>query len=272
MSNRMYEPIRKKIEEWIDYDVHKPDLPYRGNETLHNEYRRWHDRDCVLTGGNLNADTMFSLWRPLANTIIRLNDKDVIQDGKYKFIRELIKHDTMERLLPAEQPIVQKLSILFELGMGRENVFLLPAKKLNLIRGRWPYEDYMPVFLLESFKDGAFAQYWQSEEDYIQWIMREHMEVFFDGDIAPKNIRDLSGAGDLRKSLAPNGIEGMEHMIDNYIEILKERRKCFSDEELEDAAKADEMMREDSRIRTFGDRIANREPDAIMQVKDLMDV
>ena len=35
IENKVHEPIRKKIEEWIDYDVHKPDVPYRGNEKVH---------------------------------------------------------------------------------------------------------------------------------------------------------------------------------------------------------------------------------------------
>ncbi|MCI8359683.1 MAG: hypothetical protein HFI51_16320 [Lachnospiraceae bacterium] len=271
IENKVYEPIRKKIEEWIDYDVHKPDVPYYGNEKVHDEYRRWHDRDCVMTGGDLNADTMFSLWRPLANTIIRLHDKNVIQGGKYKFIRELMKDDNMEKYLPAGQPVVKKLSLLFELGMGRENVFLLPDRKINPARNRRPYEDYMPVFLLESFGDGAFACYWQNEEDYIQWIIREHLEVFFDGDIVPGNIKDLSGAGDIQKPFAPDGIQAMEHMIDNYIGILQERRKCFTAEELKGAGTIDDMIRKGSRIQAFNDRIVNGEPEAIMQIKDVME-
>ena len=272
MSNKIYEPIRRKIEEWIDYDVHSPNVPYRGNEEVHDEYRRWHDRDCVLTGGNLYADTIFSLWRPLANTIIRLNDKSVIHGGKYNFIREVLKEDNMEKLLPVEQPIVKKLSTLFELGMGRENVFLLPNRELNVARGRKPYEDYVPFFLLESFGDGVFAHYWSSPEEHLQWIKKEHFQVFFDGDISPENIKDLSCSGDIRKSLAADGIQPMESMLDNYISILQERRKLFTAEELENAERMEEMIREQSRIQTFRDRIANGEPDALMQVKDVMDV
>lgn len=173
-----------------------------------------------------------------------------------------MKDNNMEKYLPAGQPIVKKLSLLFELGM--ENVFLLPDRKLNPARGRRPYEDYMPVFLLESFGDGAFARYWQNEEDYIQWIIREHLEMFLDGDIAPGNIKDLSGAGDIRKSFAPSGMQAMEHMIDNYIDILRERRKCFTAEEIKGAVTMDKMMREDSRIQAFSDRIANGEPEAVM--------
>lgn len=271
MSNKIYEPIRRKIEEWIDYDVHSPNVPYQGNEKVHDEYRRWHDRDCVLTGGNLYADTMFSLWRPLANTIIRLNGGSVIHGGKYRFIRELLKEDNMEKLLPVEQQIVQKLSVLFELGLGRENVFLLPNRELNVARGRKPYEDYVPFFLLESFGDGVFAHYWNSPEEHLQWIEQEHFQVFFDGDISPENIKDLSGAGDIRKPLAPDGIQPMERMLDNYIRILQERRKLFTAEELENAAVMDKMMRDDRRIQEFRDRIENGEPEALMQVKDVME-
>lgn len=272
MSNKIYEPIRRKIEEWIDYDVHSPNVPYRGNEEVHDEYRRWHDRDCVLTGGNLYADTVFSLWRPLANTIIRLNDKSVIHGGKYNFIRELIKDDNMERLLPVEQPIVKKLCTLFELGMGRENVFLLPDRQLNVARGRKPYEDYVPVFLLESFGEGVFARYWSSPEEHLQWIKQEHFQVFFDGDISPENIKDLSGSGDIRNPFPPDSIQLMERMLDQYISILQERRKLFTAEELENAARMEETMREESRIQAFKDRIASGEPEALMQVKDVMDV
>lgn len=220
----------------------------------------------------MNADTMFRFWRPLANTIIRLHDKDVIQGGKYKFIRELMKDNNMQKYLPIEQPIVKKLSLLFELGMGRENVFLLPARKLNLAKGQKPYEDYMPVFLLESFGDGAFAHYWQNEEDYIQWIIREHLEMFFDGDIAPGNIKDLSGAGDIRKSVAPDGMQAMEHMLDNYIGLLRERRKCFTAQELKDAETMDGIMRESSRLRAFSGHIVNGEQKAIRWIKDVMEV
>lgn len=57
------------------------------------------------------------------------------------------------------------------------------------------------------------------------------MPVFFNGDISPENIKDLSGTGDVRNSLAPDGIRPMEYMIDNYINILQERRKYFTAEE-----------------------------------------
>ena len=60
-------------------------------------------------------------------------------------------------------------------------------------------------------------------------------------------------------------------MIDNYIGILQERRKCFTAEELKRAGTLDDMIRKGSRIRAFNDRIVNGEPEAIMQIKDVME-
>ena len=47
------ETIKTHIQYWIDY---------KGDG---DEYRRTHDLDCILTDGNLFADTLFSLWLPL---------------------------------------------------------------------------------------------------------------------------------------------------------------------------------------------------------------
>lgn len=163
-QSRIYEPIRKKIEEWIQYDDHKPAGEYCDNEEEHDEYRKWYDRDCVLAGGNLRADTMFSLWLSLRHTIVRINAAKIIQAvgdicSKYDFLRDLMKGDNLEKLLPEHMPIIAKLSALFELGMGRENVFLLPDRQLNLLRGGKPYWDYIPAFLLASFPGGEFEHY-----------------------------------------------------------------------------------------------------------------
>ena len=181
-----YKPIRSKIEEWIRYDDHKPAGEYYDNVEAHDEYRRWHDRDCVLTGGCLEADTMFSLWLPLRHTIVRINDMEVIRQvgniyRKYDFLRELIKGNNLQKLLPASMPITVKLSTLFALGMGRENVLILPDRQLNSLRGKKPYWDYVPAFLQASFPEAKFASYWGSPQEHLEWIRREHFQVFFDG-------------------------------------------------------------------------------------------
>lgn len=232
MSQNIYEPIRRKVEEWLWYDENQPKGNYFANVEEHDRFRSLHDRDCMLTGGNLRADTLFSLWTPLRHTIMRLNNKETIRSvgdisKKYVFLREFIKGHNIETLLPESESIVWKLSELFELGMGRENVFLLPARQLNCARARKPYDDYVPVMLAEAFPGGAFSEYWDSPEAYRRWIDEEHMEMFFDGGIFPEHVRDLSGSGDVHISLAPEGVASMERMLDNYIAVLKTRKQYF---------------------------------------------
>ena len=232
MGRTIYEPIRKKVEEWLWYDENQPEGNYFANVEEHDRFRSLHDRDCMLTGGDLKADTLFSLWTPLRHTIVRLNDQETIRavgdiSKKYVFLREFIKEDNIEKLLPETESIVHRLSELFARGMGRENVFLLPERKQNCARARKPYYDYVPVMLLEAFPGGVFSKYWDSPEAYLRWIGEEHMEMFFDGGISPEHIRDLSGSGDAHDSLAPEGVEAMERMLENYITVLKERKRFY---------------------------------------------
>ena len=58
-----------------------------------------------------------------------------------------------------------------------------------------------------------------------EWIRREHLQMFFDGETVPEHIRDLSGSGDIAGSLPPEGVQPMEDMINRYIRILEERKE-----------------------------------------------
>ena len=266
--DKIYESIRKKIVEWNQYDTNKPTSDYWENQEEQDEYRRWNDRDCVLTGGNLYADTMFSLWTPLRATIERLHTPDEIAavgniKSKYAFIREVLKGNNLEKMLPETESIVQKLSQLFELGMGRENVFLLPDRNLNPARARRPFCDYIPVFLLECFPGGEFADAWNNTEEYVSWVKKENLHVFFDGDIMPENIRDLAGSGDIRMTQAPTGVAPMEKMIEQYINILQERRKCFTKEELQEAKIKGELLEEQCRMKEFRSRLQAGDAQAV---------
>ena len=232
MGRTIYEPIRKKVEEWLWYDENQPEGNYFANVEEHDRFRSLYDRDCMLTGGDLKADTLFSLWTPLRHTIVRLNDRETIRSvgdisKKYVFLREFIKEDNIEKLLPETESIVHRLSELFARGMGRENVFLLPERKLNCARARKPYYDYVPVMLLEAFPGGVFSEYWDSPEAYLRWIGEENLELFFDGGFSPEQIWFLCGWGDEHDSLAPEGVEAMERMLENYIAVLKERKRFY---------------------------------------------
>ena len=71
-------------------------------------------------------------------------------------------------------------------------------------------------------------------------------------------------------SLAPEGVEGMEHMLDYYIRILRERKKYFTEEELIAAGRMDLMFCKDKRIQKFSDRVARGEKRALAQIADVM--
>jgi hypothetical protein len=250
-SNEIYEPIIRQLAYWKDY--HKRDLERRekrrkGDEAVcsDDEFRAANDRDCMLTGGNLNADTIFSLWLPLRHTIKRINSDKVISrigniNDKKSFVCALLERDNLEKLLPKELGIVRTLSELFAYGMERENVMLLPKryfyhgrskKCLNSAKGGRPYWDYVPRFLYEMLDGGDFSGVVGNDDEACRtWIKQQNMTMFFkDGILDREHIIDLAGCGNVMVSLAPKGSsyeEGLrlqENMLRNYIDILKIRK------------------------------------------------
>jgi hypothetical protein len=240
-SNKIYEPIIKELEYWEDY--HK-----RDEES--DEFRAANDRDCILTGGNLNADTIFSLWLPLRHTIARINSEEKISEivgmsivgmKKEAYVRALLWEDNLEKLLPKELSIVRTLSELFVYGMERENVMILPKRyfyyngkeeSLNFTRGGKPYWDYIPHFLYELFEGGDFADAVGNDDEACRtWIREQNMTMFFkDGILDREHIIDLAGSGSVKNSLAPKGnsyeesLALQEKKLRNYIDILKIRK------------------------------------------------
>jgi hypothetical protein len=239
-NNKFYEPICIKLREWISYDENKPCSPYWKNPAEHDDYRKMHDRDCVLTGGNLCADTIFSLWLPLRSTIRRINPPEVIWQvgdmrNKVSFARSLLQGGNLEKLLPPELSITHTLSELFWYGLGRENVMLLPQRTLNSARGKKPYWDYMPVFLYEIFPQGNFSAAFPEKGAVTAWIHSQHLEMLFQGEhVERKNILDLSQSGRICCNLAPlsedyeKSLASQEKMLRNYVEILKKRKQVLS--------------------------------------------
>lgn len=54
----------------VDYSIIKMQIEYWINYTgTGDAYRKKNDLDCILTNGNLFADTLFSLWLPLRYTL-----------------------------------------------------------------------------------------------------------------------------------------------------------------------------------------------------------
>lgn len=220
----MSESIIKKLASWRDYDG------------TGDDYRRTHDLDCVLCGGDLNADTIFSLWIPLRLVLNQQNRPRWVSWREFEyeklrpsqrlkdhvgFLNDLIDH--MENFLAPESELTQKLSTLFELGQERCNVMLLPQGKCswNSRRGFGPYWDYFPHYIFDLFEYAIC-------EDALQgWLRDESLEPFFAGEtISQRNILDLAGTGNVCRH-RPKEIK-LELLLDNYITILHRRKQLLA--------------------------------------------
>ena len=224
-----YDPIIKKIRAWVSYDKKKPKNDYATNRNEHDEFRKNNDLDCVLANGDLNADTIFSLWQPLRLSLVRLNGYNKLNkygniNNKIAFLEAILSEQILEQLLPQNNETVKYLLKLFELGQKRCNVMILMNRRMQS-RGLKPYYDYMPYFLYECFDNGKFSQYFKGgNQDLIKWINDQKLNMFFNGEIIKKeNIKDLSGSGDVKKGI-PRDIN---YLLQNYINILQQRNTMF---------------------------------------------
>lgn len=224
-----YEAIKKRITLWYEYN---------GSG---DEYRKTHDLDCILTGGNLNADTIFSLWLPLRYLMEYISaDKWIewkkVEKAKYEIENKKGKYytikydksflidlrDNIELFIPENKLSGIPIDELFELGLGRENVMIIPYR-LWQKRGEAPYYEYMPHFLFDllNTNDENFSKV------MIDWMQREHLEMFFEDEAVDINkIKDLGGTTSIFKH-SPSEIN-VEILINNYVDILKKRKKYFN--------------------------------------------
>lgn len=225
----VYGPIYKKIISWIAYEENKPITEYNYEKEKHDKYRAENDLDCVLQKGNLNADTIFSLWLPLRFALVRINNyrglkkvTGVKLDKTKEFLERLLVDRNLEKLLPLENRTTRLLSELFVYGQQIENTMLFPdGCRWMQKRGKKPYYDYMPYFLYECFEGGDFSSAFMDDEDLRTWIEREDLGCFFEGEPCKENIIDLAGTGDIT-----NGIPGdLNEMLEQYITILQKRKK-----------------------------------------------
>lgn len=232
--------FRDKIQFWITYEKNLPWLPLRGNEIYFDEYRRDNDLDCRLAGGDLRADTIFSLWIPLRYTLVVMNGLSWLQEefGEVKkrqtFLQKLLNYG-LEDLLPCDEPLVQVLQELFVRGCGRENVMILLNRGLNDMRAQPPYLDYMPYFLRECFQGGKFFQLFNRDMAVVRsWMMEQELQFFFqDGYLLPESLLDLARSGDITQGhpmmgKTPEiGEADLLAMLQQYNEILKQRREVL---------------------------------------------
>lgn len=205
-----------------------------------DDYRRTHDRACILTNGNLHAYPLFSCWLPLRYCLNYfekegfgkfknwsrwktyeydfLRPKQLILKDSREFLDDMINN--IEKYLDFENEVAIKLSHLFEIGCERANVIIVPDRTWIHKRGGEPYYEYMPHFMHDLFDmvDNEFLR---------KWILRESLQDFFkDGNITKENLKDLAGTGDPCHH-HPAHID-LELLLDNYISILEERKKLLA--------------------------------------------
>ena len=229
MMREIYKPILAQVEFWINYEKNKPKTAYKEDKKRHDEYRAKNDLDCKLCGGELRADTIFSLWTPLRFSIFQINGKnynDIKNIAGYEigkelnFLEALKDNEKISKLLPECHETTKLLSDLFYLGQTKANVMVLPKIGMNSKRGQKPYYDYMPHFLHECFKNGDFADNFNSDDDFRVFVKREKLECFFKGDeILQENIIDLAGTGDIKNGIPKN----INVLLENYRLILEKR-------------------------------------------------
>ncbi len=224
-----YEPLLRRIDSWIWYQEHMPKSDYKSEPQVHDAFRSAHDLDCVLLDGDLNADTIFSLWLPLRFTLKSIHGYARLRslgniNHKYLFLKALRQAYGTERfktLFPLDDERILALLTLFELGQTRANVMRLPDRRMQA-RGMAPYYDYVPYFLYECFANGAFSAYFGSDDELVTWIHQEALTMFFkQGEIKPSTLCDLSESGSIQC-----GIPLEHHILDylqNYIACLQER-------------------------------------------------
>lgn len=231
--DEIYHPIIKQISFWYNYEKNAPKTKYGEDRDTHDEYRKQNDLDCILCGGDLSADMIFSLWLPLRWVLVRLNGYEKINKiittsrekplNKPLFCQKINSEpELIEVLFPKQSESVVLLSKLFVLGQTRANVMLLKDRQLQK-RGSKPYYDYMPYFLYECFEGGAFSWAFSTDDVLKEWLAKEHLECFFSGETDKNNIKDLAETGNIK-----NGIpKEVNCLLKSYIQILEERMNFY---------------------------------------------
>ena len=190
------------------------------------------DLDCLYYDGDLNADTIFSVWTPIKFVLDCLNPKEKFYKyNKYgnphKFL--FIVKDNLDTLLPRDKEVVQELYRFAELAETRANYFKWPITGINKQRYGDDF-DQMPPALYKCFPGGKYSSFFDNDAMVLfQWIEDQKLEDFFIGNsIEQKNIRPLISSMNANESKwLKDEIEILE-MLKNYNSILQERSKYFT--------------------------------------------
>ena len=191
--------------------------------------RKTNDLDCLYYDGDLNADTLVSVWTPLKWTLECLNPGvkfyKTCRGDKHFYLKKLLYN--IREFLPEKDELVFKLNELACLAETYANVILLPDGKMNTHRYRC-CRDQVPATLYHVFPGGKLETYFSTEEEVITWINREKLVVAFNGDVARDNIIPLVEGVSADTVFIPKTRDEIMIVLDTMIELLKKRSKLLN--------------------------------------------
>lgn len=188
-----------------------------------DEWRKKYDLDVIHLKGDLNADTIFSIWMPLKMCLQISNTYPYSDHGNnekpyksYPYIPNIIKN--IDTYLP-----YNKWKDLYEfvsIALTEANVMKLHNRKMQ-IRGE-KFCDQMPKTLYECFEGGIFNEYFKDGK-VDEWIRNANLSMFFEGKISRENIKPLIPRMKASEFEWLKNRQEIEQMLKNYCEILKMR-------------------------------------------------
>ena len=198
--------------------------------------RESNDLDCIYLNGDLNADTLISFWTPLKWVLQILNPDEnfyKINPGigdPFLYLKKL--EADLDKYLPRNDELVERLYKLASLAETRANVFRLPDRAMNGLRYRYFYDE-VPAMLYNVFERGRFHCYFENDNDVQKWIFEQNLNVAFkDENIKKTNLRPLLPGLPLYAPIWPETREDVKTILEEMIYILETRYKLMCEKDL----------------------------------------
>ncbi|MGL5152138.1 MAG: hypothetical protein ACRC7N_16410 [Clostridium sp.] len=173
------------------------------------------------------GDTMISFFTPYKWAI--KNKTGITYNKNQIDLYELIKNKNKDYYLDVNIHFY-KFANLYH---SRGNLILLPKNLENIPARMNPdryscSEDRIDKSLYECFPGGILSKYFENNLQKVQeWIKKEHLEMFFKGDISKENIikfTSLNEARYYRKMSTQDIYTFINHMVD----IIEKRNEYFA--------------------------------------------
>ncbi|WP_102264464.1 DUF1413 domain-containing protein [Mesobacillus jeotgali] len=190
--------------------------------SLNERWRKENDLDVIWLDGDLNADTIFSVWMPLKMSLqssktypykMKGNKYYPYKDDAYQgkqgiihFLSDIISN--IDKYLPRNE--WEELYQFAELASTISNVIRLPDKGrgmqkrgiIEIVDGKQiivdSFYDQIPRTLYECFEGGEFRnkyknrEYFKNDKELKDWILDQDLDILFsNGVISRETIKPL---------------------------------------------------------------------------------